>query len=69
MKILPEEVVVSPARSMDMLSQLEVSTLREKGHGGLHETFRRCALAVLNVAVKWTAPGRYSRRSAISRWS
>jgi predicted Rossmann-fold nucleotide-binding protein len=48
MKILPEEVVVSPARSMDMLSQLEVSTLREKGHGGLHETFRRCALAVLN---------------------
>ncbi len=48
MKILPDEVVVSPARSMDMLSQLEVSTLREKGHGGLHETFRRCALAVLN---------------------
>jgi predicted Rossmann-fold nucleotide-binding protein len=48
MKILPEEVVVSPSRSMDMLSQLEVRTLREKGHGGLHETFRRCALAVLN---------------------
>lgn len=48
MNILPSEVVVSPARSMDMLSQLEVSTLKEKGHGGLHETFRRCALAVLN---------------------
>jgi predicted Rossmann-fold nucleotide-binding protein len=48
MKILPEEVMVSPAGSLDMLSQLEVSTLRDVGHGGMHETFRRCALAVLN---------------------
>jgi len=48
MKILREEVLVSPAGSLDMLSQLEVSNLRDVGHGGLHETFRRCALAVLN---------------------
>ena len=48
MKILPKEVMVSPAGSLDMLSQLEVSTLRDVGHGGMHETFRRCALAVLN---------------------
>ena len=48
MKILRDEVLVSPAGSLDMLSQLEVSNLRDVGQGGLHETFRRCALAVLN---------------------
>jgi predicted Rossmann-fold nucleotide-binding protein len=31
-----------------MLSRVEVAKLRDAGHGGLHETFRRCALAVLN---------------------
>ena len=48
LKVLPEEVFVSPAGSLDMLSRVEVAKLRDAGHGGLHETFRRCALAVLN---------------------
>jgi len=48
MKKLPEDVLVSPAGSLDMLSQLEVGKLRDAGHGGMHEIFRRCAIAVLN---------------------
>jgi predicted Rossmann-fold nucleotide-binding protein len=44
-----EAVTVSPAGSMDILSRLEVSKLRDAGHGGLQERFRRCALAVLNT--------------------
>ncbi len=41
---------LTPHGSMDVLSQLEVSQLK-RGHrdDGLYETFRRCALAVLNV--------------------
>lgn len=42
------EVSVAPVGSMAMLSRLEVVKLRDAGHGGLHELFRRCALAVLN---------------------
>ena len=35
---------------MDILSQLEVSQLKQGSHdGSLYDTFRRCALAVLNV--------------------
>jgi predicted Rossmann-fold nucleotide-binding protein len=45
---IPDEISVSPAGSLDMLSRVEVAKLRDAGHGGLHETFRRCALAVLN---------------------
>jgi len=48
MKKLSEEIIVSPVGSLDMLSQLEVSKLRDVGHGGMHEIFRRCAIAVLN---------------------
>ncbi len=32
---------------MDVLSQREVALLKMTGHGGLHELFRRCSLAVL----------------------
>ncbi len=41
-------VDVSPRGSLEMLSQLEVDSLRRLGHGSAHELFRRCALAVLN---------------------
>ncbi|TVS16504.1 MAG: LOG family protein [Gammaproteobacteria bacterium] len=41
-------VDVSPRGSLEMLSQLEVGSLRRLGHGSAHELFRRCALAVLN---------------------
>ena len=46
---LPGTVTISPVGSMDLLSQLEVTKLRDTGQGGLHERFRRCALAVLNT--------------------
>ena len=39
---------IGPTGSMYLLSQLEVSRLRDASQGGLHELFRRCALAVLN---------------------
>ena len=41
---------ITPRGHMDILSQLEVNQLKH-GHkdGDLYETFRRCALAVLNV--------------------
>jgi predicted Rossmann-fold nucleotide-binding protein len=50
---MPEKIEISrltPHGSMDILSQLEVSQLKQ-GHqdDSLYETFRRCALAVLNV--------------------
>jgi len=44
-----EPVTISPAGSMDILSRMEVAKLRDAGHGGLQERFRRCALAVLNT--------------------
>lgn len=41
---------LTPRGSMDVLSQLEVSQLKKGSQdGGLYQTFRRCALAVLNV--------------------
>jgi predicted Rossmann-fold nucleotide-binding protein len=39
---------VTPAGSLEVLSQLEVNKLRDSSRSGLHEIFRRCALAVLN---------------------
>ena len=41
---------LTPHGSMDILSQLEVSQLKQGNQDdGLYDTFRRCALAVLNV--------------------
>jgi predicted Rossmann-fold nucleotide-binding protein len=41
---------LTPHGSMDILSQLEVSQLKQGSQdGSLYDTFRRCALAVLNV--------------------
>jgi predicted Rossmann-fold nucleotide-binding protein len=48
MKIFHEDVDVSPAGSLDLLSRLEVGRLRDADQGRVRETFRRCALAVLN---------------------
>lgn len=42
------DVQVSPKGSLEMLSQAEVSKLRDAGQGGLNDLFRRCSLAVLN---------------------
>jgi len=42
------DVQVSPKGSLEMLSQVEVGKLRDAGHGGLYDLFRRCSLAVLN---------------------
>jgi len=46
--VFRDEVGVSPAGSLDLLSRQEVSRLRDVDQGQLRETFRRCALAVLN---------------------
>jgi len=48
LSILREEIFVSPVGSLDMLSRAEVGKLKDAGLGGMHETFRSCALAVLN---------------------
>ena len=39
---------VTPRGMLELLSQDEVSRLRDAGHGELDDLFRRCALAVLN---------------------
>ena len=41
-------VRIAPTRSLEVLSQTEVSQLRGTSLGSEHEVFRRCALAVLN---------------------
>jgi pyrimidine/purine-5'-nucleotide nucleosidase len=39
---------VSPTGKLEVLSRAETAKLLNRGHGGLHELFRNCALAVLN---------------------
>ena len=39
---------IAPEGSLEVLSQLEVGSLRDYTQGGLYKVFRRCALAVLN---------------------
>ncbi len=39
---------ITPRGMLELLSQDEISGLREAGHGELDDLFRRCALAVLN---------------------
>ncbi len=45
----PLDARIVPGGSLEILSQIEVNRLRDTSQGGLHETLRRCALAVLNV--------------------
>lgn len=47
----PGVVRIIPTGGMDIMSQQEVAALREKGHGSLHDLFRRCCLAVLNYGA------------------
>ncbi len=42
---------VRPVGSLELLSQQEVNDLRSSDRDGVYETFRRCALAVLNCGV------------------
>ncbi|MBS1227719.1 MAG: hypothetical protein H6R17_996 [Proteobacteria bacterium] len=48
---MPHEVVdaqISPTGRLEVLSRAEAASLLNGGHGGLHELFRNCSLAVLN---------------------
>ncbi|WP_428241518.1 nucleotide 5'-monophosphate nucleosidase PpnN [Gynuella sp.] len=40
---------LSPRGSLEILSQQEVAKVRTTGQNGMHELFRRCALAILNT--------------------
>ena len=40
--------IVTPERSLEILSKLEVNKLLDNSHGGLYDIYRRCSLAVLN---------------------
>src|SRR5450830_948847 len=42
------DTLVSPEGRLDVLSKTEVNKLLDTSQGGLYNTFRRCALAVLN---------------------
>ncbi len=39
---------VGPRGSLEMLSQSEIDALLDRGQGGIHSLFRKCALAILN---------------------
>ncbi|MFY8207326.1 MAG: pyrimidine/purine nucleosidase domain-containing protein, partial [Arenimonas sp.] len=41
---------------MDVLSREELTRLRDISQGGLHETLRRCALAVLTTGTESDDP-------------
>ena len=48
---MPYDVVdtqVAPTGRLEVLSRAEVASLLDRSHGGLHQLFRDCALAVLN---------------------
>lgn len=48
---MPHDVVdtqVAPTGRLEVLSRAEVASLLDRSHGGLHQLFRNCALAVLN---------------------
>jgi hypothetical protein len=43
---------VGPRGSLEMLSQSEIQVLLNSEQGGVHELFRKCALAILNRAAR-----------------
>ncbi len=43
---------ITPEGSLEILSRLEVSQLRDTGAGGLYELWRQCSLAVLNSGAE-----------------
>lgn len=42
------DVQISPTGRLEVLSRAEAASLLDRGHGGLHQLFRNCSLAVLN---------------------
>ena len=42
------DVQISPTGRLEVLSRAEAARLLDRGHGGLHQLFRNCSLAVLN---------------------
>jgi hypothetical protein len=42
------DALIAPEGSLEILSQVEASQLRDAGEGGLYELWRQCSLAVLN---------------------
>jgi predicted Rossmann-fold nucleotide-binding protein len=42
------DALIAPEGSLEMLSRVEASRLRDAGGGGLYELWRQCSLAVLN---------------------
>ena len=42
------DVQISPTGRMEVLSRTEAARLLDVGHGGMHELYRNCSLAVLN---------------------
>ncbi len=44
---------VSPTGRLEVLSRAESAKLLDRSHGGLHELFRNCALAVLNCGSEF----------------
>ncbi len=48
MKFDVVDAQISPTGRLEVLSRAEATSLLDRGHGGLHELFRDCSLAVLN---------------------
>lgn len=48
MEYVQVDAQVSPTGRLEVLSRSEAAKLLDSSHGGLHELFRNCALAVLN---------------------
>ena len=42
------DALIAPEGSLEILSRVETSQLRDAGEGGLYELWRQCSLAVLN---------------------
>ena len=42
------DAIITPERSLEILSKLEVNKLLDNNYGGLYDIYRRCSLAVLN---------------------
>ena len=55
-------ISVEPTGGMDVLSQQEISQLKQTGEGGLHDLFTSCCLAVLNCGSHSDDPDEQSRR-------
>ncbi len=55
-------ISVEPTGGMDVLSQQEISQLKQTGEGGLQDLFTSCCLAVLNCGSHSDDPDEQARR-------